>query len=81
MAKVIFYGRLADIMGRESTVAVGAGRSVAALVGDLAADNSDFAAALAGMSVQYAVNDSIAPSSTIVTEEDELAVLPPFSGG
>ncbi|MGE0183546.1 MAG: MoaD/ThiS family protein [Parvularculaceae bacterium] len=81
MAKVIFYGRLADMMGRERTVAVGAGRSVAALVGDLGADDSDFAAALAGMRVKYAVNDSIAPSSTIVTEEDELAVLPPFSGG
>ena len=82
MVKVVFYGRLADLMGREREAPLG---GASATVGDLmrrmAADEADFAAALASMRVRYAVNDLMVTPEATVNAGDEIAVLPPFSGG
>lgn len=36
---------------------------------------------LLGMSYQIAVNQKLVSSETMITEQDEIAVLPPFAGG
>lgn len=82
MVKIVFYGRLADLMGREREAPLdGASATVGALMRRMAADEAAFASALAGMRVQYAVNDTIVTPETSVMAGDEIAVLPPFSGG
>lgn len=82
MVKVVFYGRLADLMGREREAPLeGAGTSVGALMRRIAESDAGFAAALAAMRVQYAVNDAIVTPDAKLMVGDEVAVLPPFSGG
>ncbi len=80
--RVVFYGKLADLMGRERDATLDlAAETVAAVIRRLAADEAAFAAALASMRVRYAVNDVMAAPETTVKTGDEIAVLPPFSGG
>lgn len=81
MLKIIFYGRLAEIMGRERMAPAGSAATVGALIEMLAKEDAEFRAALSGTRVRFAVNNTIAPESTPVKDGDEIAVLPPFSGG
>lgn len=81
MAKVIFYGRFADLMGRERDIAVGEGVRLETMISDLSKENDAFADAVKAPAVKFAVNNAVAPLSTVIKEKDEVAVLPPFSGG
>lgn len=78
MAKVLLFGRLADIAGwREKTIAAA---SLAELRAALAGD-ARLAEALAGPSVQVAVDKALVRGETLLTEASEVAFLPPMSGG
>jgi len=81
MAKLVFYGRFADFMGRERTVGLDGEKSLDALIEELGRNDDQFAEAVRARAVKFAVNDTIAPMSAIVTDADEIAILPPFSGG
>jgi len=81
MAKLVFYGRFADFMGREQSIILDSEKRLDALLEELGRNNEQFADAVRARAVKIAVNDSIASLSTIVTNADEIAVLPPFSGG
>lgn len=78
MAKLVFLGRLEDIAG-------GAEREVrgGALADVLAALNPDLAAALAADRIRLALNGTLVAdrSAVMLGEGDELAFLPPVSGG
>ena len=78
MARLVFLGRLADVAGAgEMTVAAGSLDEVIARL------PADLAEALRGPRVRVAVNGAVlAPGvGTTVAEDDEVAFLPPVSGG
>ena len=78
MARVLLFGRLADIAGwRERTVE---GASLADLRAALSAD-PDLAEALAGKGVQVAVDKVIVRGEAWLTATSEVAFMPPMSGG
>lgn len=82
MATVTFYGPLSDIMGRTRAVEIGAGQiSLRSLVDRLAKDHPELGVALERMRVTYARNNVIASPDDFVEDGDDIALLPPFSGG
>jgi molybdopterin synthase sulfur carrier subunit len=82
-ARLLFFGRLADAAGgRERTFVLPAPISIAALVDALADGAPELAAALAAPSVRVAINQAIVRGrDAIVGPGDEIAFLPPVSGG
>ena len=78
MARVLLFGRFADIAGwREKTIAAA---SLAELRAVLAAD-PHLAQALAGPSAQVAVDKALVRGDVGLTAASEVAFLPPMSGG
>lgn len=82
MATVTFYGPLSDIMGRKRAVEIGAGGvSIRGLIERLEAGEPELQAALARMRVKFTRNDEMVSLEDWVSDGDDVAVLPPFSGG
>ena len=78
MARVLLFGRLADIAGwREREVE---GASLADLRAILSADVV-LAEALSGKGVQVAVDKVIVRGEAVLTAASEVAFMPPMSGG
>lgn len=77
MARLVFLGKLADLAGgRERVVAAGPLDQV------LAALEPDLALALLDERVRTALNGELVGERALVLgEDDELAFLPPVSGG
>ena len=79
MARVLMLGRLRDLAGwREQAVAAD---SLSALSGILAANDAALGAALAGKGVQVALNKTVVRGDHPLSANDEVAYLPPMSGG
>jgi molybdopterin synthase sulfur carrier subunit len=83
MALLLFFGKLADMAGarKREWPLEGETCSVRDLVGAIAQEEPDFAAALSGSSIRYVVNETMAGIDSAVSDEDEIAFLPPVSGG
>ena len=78
MARVLLFGRLADVAGwRERTIEAA---SLAELRASLSADEA-LSEALGGPSVQVAVDKTLVRGDVPLTEASEVAFLPPMSGG
>ncbi len=78
MAKVLLFGRFADLAGwREKTLEAATLTDLRAL---LSADPR-LAEALAGPSVQVAVDKTLVRGDVALTATSEVAFLPPMSGG
>jgi molybdopterin converting factor subunit 1 len=78
--RVRAFAILREVLGAaEVAVALPAGADVAALLARLAQEFPD--ARLAGRRFTTAVNRSYAPLDTILTDGDEVALIPPVSGG
>lgn len=78
MAKLVFLGKLADLAGAgERDVAPG---PLAEVLGQLP---GELAVALLGEKVRIALNGELVnhPESIVLAQGDELAFLPPVSGG
>lgn len=78
MARLVFLGRLEDVAGgAERQVACG---SLADVLGAL---EPDLAAALAAERIRLALNGTLVAdrAGVVLGEGDELAFLPPVSGG
>ena len=83
MARLLFFGKLADAAaGRERDwpLAAKAG-TVADLIAAIAAEDEALGAALRAPSVRVAVNEAMAGRDAPVADGDEIAFLPPVSGG
>ncbi|MEO7246927.1 MAG: MoaD/ThiS family protein [Novosphingobium sp.] len=80
MVRLVFLGRLADVAGAgEIVLEVDTPISLAAILARLA---SPLAAALSEKRVKCALNGALVPhKGLIVAPGDELAFLPPVSGG
>ena len=78
MAKVLLFGRFADLAGwREKTIEAA---TLTDLRAHLSADPR-LAEALAGPSVQVAVDKTLVRTDIALTATSEVAFLPPMSGG
>jgi molybdopterin synthase sulfur carrier subunit len=81
MAKVLLFGRLADVAGwRERTVEP-APATLAALRAQLSEQDAALGEALAGQGVQAAVDKTLVRGDVALTAASEVAFLPPMSGG
>lgn len=80
MAKLVFLGRLEDVAGAgELACPLAEPTTLADLLLMLP---PELAEALAGPRVRVALNGTVAdPTGLILTDADELAFLPPVSGG
>jgi molybdopterin converting factor subunit 1 len=83
-ARALFFGRLAELAGaRELTLAIPEGASAGALAAELFEGRPGLAEALALPGVRVAINQAIAREgfSAPVADGDEVAFMPPMSGG
>ncbi len=83
MARILYFGRLADIAGVASVdidIDID-NNTLDAVISLIAADNGALGHALLEPSIKTAVNTHIVPRSTTVSNHDEIAFLPPLSGG
>lgn len=79
MARVVLLGRLRDIAGwREKSVDAATLSGVRAA---LSVENASLGEALAGPAVQAAVNKTLTREDAALGPADEVAFLPPMSGG
>jgi sulfur-carrier protein len=77
MNKVLFFAHLRDAVGEEYLRIDANGKTVAELKADLAAVYN-----LPKMdTIMTAVNEEFAPDDEIIQDGDEIAFIPPVSGG
>ena len=79
MARVLLFGRFRDLAGwREREIEAA---TLSDLRSALTAEDADFGAALAGPGVQVAVDQAIVRGDVALGPRNEVAFLPPMSGG
>jgi molybdopterin synthase sulfur carrier subunit len=72
-----YFGMIAEAVGSSKADFDLRGRNVS----DLKSELGNTFPELLGMSYQIAVNQKLVSSETVISEQDEIAVLPPFAGG
>ncbi len=80
---VLLFGKLKDAFGASSIPLPAGVATAAALRDSLAEANPDIADMLRSKSVRIAVNQTLVAdeASTRISPSDEIALLPPLSGG
>lgn len=82
MAQLLFFGRLGDLAGGiEREMLLSQPHAITDIIGLLEATDQMLASALVEPRVRYAINGAIVDGDALVEDEDELAFLPPVSGG
>ena len=81
MAKVLMLGRLRDIAGWRERTLDAPPATLSALRALLSAEDPALGEALAGKGVQAAVNKALVRADAAIAPGDEIAFLPPMSGG
>ena len=79
--KILFYGRLAEIMGREVDLPASPSCSIAQLRERIAAENPDAAEPLLNKRVRACIGDSIVTENRLVGHGEQVEFFPPVSGG
>ncbi len=79
MARVLLFGRLADLAGWRDRVVEAV--DLSALRATLSAADPDLGEALSGPGVQVAVDKVLVRGEAVLTAATEVAFLPPMSGG
>lgn len=78
--RVLFFASLADVMGeRRRSLDLPAGSTIADALCDLASEVPELAAR--APHVSFAVNEAFVPADAPLADGDELALIPPVSGG
>jgi sulfur-carrier protein len=81
MARILFFGRLRDLAGAGACEAPAGCATLVQLRAQLAAGNPALGEALAGPSVRAAIDRVIAPADASIVGAQEIAFMPPLSGG
>lgn len=79
--RVLFFGRLAEIAGGRERSAPDSVTSLGALIAHLTASDASLGEALSGKGVRAAVNKTIVTGDARLNAGDEIAFMPPLSGG
>jgi sulfur-carrier protein len=79
--KVLMLGRLRDVAGWRERTLDALPATLSALREQLAKDDPTLGEALAGKGVQAAVNKALVREDVALDAGDEIAFLPPMSGG
>jgi len=81
MARVLLFGRLADVAGWRERSIEPTPSTLSALRVRLGANDPALGEALAGPGVQAAVDKALVRGDVALTAASEVAFLPPMSGG
>jgi molybdopterin synthase sulfur carrier subunit len=81
MAKVLMLGRLRDVAGWRERTLDAPPATLSALRALLSAEDPALGEALSGKGVQAAVNKALVRADAALAVGDEIAFLPPMSGG
>ena len=81
MAKVLMLGRLRDVAGWRERTLDAPPATLSALRALLAREDPALGEALAGKGVQAAINKALVRADAALAPGDEIAFLPPMSGG
>ena len=82
MARLLFFGKLADIaQSRARDFPLGDATTVSALKAALALEDAGLGDALADASVRCIVNEEMTRGDAMISDGDEIAFIPPVSGG
>lgn len=82
MAQLLFFGRLGDLAGgTERAMHLSAPHAIDDLISLIGQSDRLLGSALADPVVRYAINGALVAGDHLVEDEDELAFLPPVSGG
>lgn len=79
--KVLFYGRLADVIGHELELEVASRCSIAHVRGRIIADHPDAEDALTNKRARVCVGDLLVDDDYVVGATDRVEFLAPLSGG
>jgi sulfur-carrier protein len=81
MVRVLLFGRLADVAGWRERIVDPAPATLSALQRQIAAEDPQFAEALAGVGVKAAVDQAISRGDVPLSGVREVAFMSPMSGG
>jgi len=81
VARVLLFGRLADVAGWRERMIEPTPATLSALKAQLGAADPALGEALAGSGVQAAVDKVLVRGDAALTATSEVAFLPPMSGG
>ena len=83
MTQLLFFGKLGDLAGgRMRDIALPETKTtVAQLIATIDEGDPTLGSALRDASVRIVVNEKFCPADTVVDANDEVAFLPPVSGG
>lgn len=79
--RILFYGRLADALGREMELDEPSGGTIRDLRQRIAAENPEAAQALSSQRVRACIGGSLMLDDATVGPDDSVEFLPPLSGG
>lgn len=79
--RILFYGRLADVLGRELKLAVEGACSIADLRERIASQHPEAAEPIRSKRVRACIGDSIVSESHVFRPGEEVEFFPPVSGG
>jgi molybdopterin converting factor small subunit len=79
--KVVFYGRLADVIGPELDVSLPPGCSVSQLRDRLAAEHPAAEQVLRSRRARTCIGDALVRDDHVLSATDTVEFLPPVSGG
>jgi molybdopterin converting factor small subunit len=79
--RILLYGRLADVLGREIELPAQAACSIAELREYLAARYPNASEAVLSKRVRACIGDAIVPESHVVGPSEAVEFFPPLSGG
>jgi molybdopterin converting factor small subunit len=82
MAQLLFFGRLRELAGAgERAMELSHPASISAIIAMIETTDPILAASLVEPDINYAKNGTIVSVETNISNDDELAFLPPVSGG
>lgn len=81
--KILYFARLKELIGKsEDTISIIKERKIYQIIDDLKKRNKKYKSAFDEIkNLQYAVNCEYVKDNSFVSNDDELAIFPPVTGG
>ena len=81
--KILYFAKLKQLIGKaEETIFIDKSKKVSQVINELKNSNKNYTYAFnETKNLQYAVNCEYVDNNFLVTDDDELAIFPPVTGG